>query len=66
MEPGDTLDVVGEGAKVNKDDLNVCDQSNERTVASLIVLGKSRRRSYIKAKDCWVEVKDYDILLGCS
>lgn len=66
MELGDTLDLVGERPKVNKDDLNICDSSNGRMVASLIVLVKSRGRSYIKANNCWVKMKDYDVLLECS
>ena len=53
MELGDTLDLLGEGTKVNKDDLSICGSPNGRMGASLIVLSKSRGRSYIKAKDCW-------------
>lgn len=65
MELGDTLGLVGEGAKVNKDDLSIGDSSDGRTVTSLTVLGKARGRSYINAKDCWVKMKDYDVLSEC-
>lgn len=64
MELSDTLDLVGGGVKVNKDDLSICNSSNGRTVASLKGLSESRGRCYIKAKDCWVKMKD-QILLEC-
>lgn len=62
MELSDTLELVGEGVKVNKDDLNICNSSNGRMVASLEGLSESRGRCYIKAKDCWVKMKDHILL----